>query len=91
MAGTTWTEDEIGRIWDRCLTDTLFKLGGGAFLGGVFCLFFYRRRKWPIIAGGGIGLGMGLSNCQQDLNSMIRPKTSRDCSKVSKDEAKKSS
>lgn len=28
MAGTTtWTEDEIGRKWDRCFTDALFKLG----------------------------------------------------------------
>lgn len=27
MAGTVWAEDEIGRKWDRCFTDALFKLG----------------------------------------------------------------
>lgn len=23
----TWAEDEIGRKWDRCFTDALFKFG----------------------------------------------------------------
>ncbi|XP_076277301.1 MICOS complex subunit Mic10 [Lasioglossum baleicum] len=92
MAGTTtWTEDEIGRKWDRCFTDALFKLGGGTLLGGVFSLFFFKRRKWPILTGAGFGLGMAYSNCQEDLNTTIRQQSSRDCSKVSKDAAKTSS
>lgn len=27
MASSTWAEDEIGRKWDLCITDALFKLG----------------------------------------------------------------
>ncbi|XP_076636242.1 MICOS complex subunit Mic10 [Colletes latitarsis] len=92
MAGATWAEDEIGRKWDRCFTDALFKFGGGVFLGGVFSLFFFKRRKWPILSGAGFGLGMAYSNCQEDLNSSIRSRQKpKDCSKVvPKDEAKKS-
>lgn len=69
----TWVEDEIGRKWDRCFTDAIFKfgnyhlvinrwilkryqiyfllvndndisIGGGILLGGVFSLFFFKRK-----------------------------------------------
>ncbi|XP_071876723.1 MICOS complex subunit Mic10 [Bombus fervidus] len=90
----TWAEDEIGRKWDRCFTDAIFKFGGGILLGGVFSLFFFKRRKWPIITGGGFGLGMAYANCQEDLNSTIRGQKSRECNKPDKEkpaEEKKSS
>ncbi|XP_046735907.1 MICOS complex subunit Mic10-like [Diprion similis] len=70
MAGT-WAEDEIGRKWDRCFTDAVLKLGGGVFLGSVFSLLFFRRKKWPIITGGGFGLGMAYSNCEKDINATV--------------------
>ncbi|XP_076751137.1 uncharacterized protein LOC143423584 [Xylocopa sonorina] len=85
----TWTEDEIGRKWDRCFTDTLFKFGGGILLGGVYSLLFGKRKKWPIIIGAGFGLGAAYVNCQEDLNSTIRQQKSLDCSKPG--EGKKSS
>ncbi|KAF3421168.1 hypothetical protein E2986_13849 [Frieseomelitta varia] len=73
----TWAEDEIGRKWDRCFTDAIFKFG----------------RKWPIITGGGFGLGMAYANCQEDLNSTIRQQKSRECKSDKKKlpEEKKSS
>lgn len=77
----TWAEDEIGRKWDRCFTDALFKFGGGILLGGVFSLFFFKRRKWPVITGAGFGLGMAYANCQEDLNSTIKRQQQRDCAK----------
>ncbi|XP_017875816.1 MICOS complex subunit Mic10-like [Ceratina calcarata] len=75
----TWAEDEIGRKWDRCFTDALFKFGGGILLGGVFSLFFFKRRKWPVITGAGFGLGMAYANCQEDLNSTVKRQHARDC------------
>ncbi|XP_011262741.1 MICOS complex subunit Mic10 [Camponotus floridanus] len=79
MAGAVWAEDEIGRKWDRCFTDAILKLGGGVALGGVFSLFFFKRRRWPIIAGAGFGLGMAYSNCERDINASIHQQKSRSC------------
>ncbi|XP_012269477.2 MICOS complex subunit Mic10-like [Athalia rosae] len=70
MAGA-WAEDEIGRKWDRCFTDAVLKLGGGVFLGSVFSLLFFRRKRWPIITGAGFGLGMAYSNCEKDINATL--------------------
>ncbi|XP_015605128.1 MICOS complex subunit Mic10 [Cephus cinctus] len=70
MAGT-WVENEIGRKWDRCFTDAVLKLGGGLFLGSVFSLLFFKRKRWPIITGAGFGLGMAYSNCEKDINASL--------------------
>ncbi|XP_012235027.1 MICOS complex subunit Mic10 [Linepithema humile] len=84
MAGTMWAEDEIGRKWDRCFTDAILKFGGGVILGGVFSLFFFKRRKWPIITGAGFGLGMAYSNCEEDINASIRQQKPRSCKREEK-------
>lgn len=46
--------------------------GGGLVLGTVFSLLFFKRRRWPIIMGGGFGIGMAYSNCEKDINSVLR-------------------
>jgi len=70
--GSTFIEDEIGRKWDRCLTDALLKFGGGIIIGGVFSLLFFKKRRWPVIMGGGFGIGMAYSNCERDLNTALQ-------------------
>lgn len=50
-----------------------FILGGGILLGSVFSLLFFKKRKWPIILGGGFGIGMAYSNCERDINSLLQP------------------
>lgn len=51
---------------------TLFgSIGGGLLIGGVFSLLFFRKRRWPIILGGGFGIGMAYSNCEKDLNATL--------------------
>lgn len=65
----TWTENDIGRKWDRCFADALIKLSCGAVIGGVVSLFFFRRRKWPLIIGAGFGLGMAYSECEREINA----------------------
>ncbi|GJQ86851.1 hypothetical protein Trydic_g19519 [Trypoxylus dichotomus] len=71
MGNSAYVEDEIGHRFDRCLTDTALKFGGGIFLGTVFSLLFFKRRRWPIILGGGFGLGMAYSNCEAALNEAL--------------------
>ncbi|EFN77419.1 MICOS complex subunit Mic10 [Harpegnathos saltator] len=84
MAGILKTEDEVGQKWDRCFTDVILKLGGGVALGGVFSLFFFKRRKWPMIIGAGFGLGMAYSNCEKDINASIRQQKSPSCTREEK-------
>ncbi|KAI4462283.1 hypothetical protein MML48_5g00005935 [Holotrichia oblita] len=66
-----FAEDELGQRFDRCLTDTVLKFGGGLFLGTVFSFLFFKKRRWPIILGGGFGLGMAYSNCEAALNDAL--------------------
>ncbi|XP_033219314.1 MICOS complex subunit Mic10-like [Belonocnema kinseyi] len=66
----TWSEDEIGKKWDRCFTDAVLKLGGGILIGSTISLLFFRR-KWPVIVGAGFGLGMAYSNCEKDINASV--------------------
>ena len=37
--------------------------------GGVFSVFLFKRRMWPVIFGTGSGFGMGYNNCQVEFNS----------------------
>ncbi|CAF1281735.1 unnamed protein product [Adineta steineri] len=63
------SEDVNGEKWDRCLTDTVVKTASGLALGIVFSAILFKRRPWPVFLGTGIGIGMGYSNCQNDLRS----------------------
>jgi inner membrane organizing system protein 1 len=67
MSETLRSEDELGRKWDRCLSDTSIKIAGGIGLGIVFSFVFFRKRPWPVAFGAGVGLGMGYANCQHDF------------------------
>merc|ERR1712215_488234 len=61
-------EDILGEKWDRCLADTLVKMGGGIALGAVFSAIVFKRRTWTVVFGLGSGFGMGYANCQHALN-----------------------
>lgn len=43
--------------------------GVGLTLGGVFSLFFFKRRAWPLYGGAFFGLGVAYNNCEKALNS----------------------
>ncbi|XP_044732994.1 MICOS complex subunit Mic10-like [Chrysoperla carnea] len=74
MAGvkSDFVEDRVGRVWDKCIIDTTVKLGGGILLGSVLTLLFFQRRKWPIFAGAGFGVGMAYANCEREMNNIIK-------------------
>merc|ERR1712039_655277 len=72
MSATTKSEDILGEKWDRCLSDTAIKMAGGLAMGGVFSVFLFKRRMWPVVFGTGSGFGMGYSNCQGEFNSAFK-------------------
>lgn len=53
---------------DLCLTDGIVKAGSGALLGALSSVLFLGRRRWPVIAGLGIGIGVAYANCEYSLN-----------------------
>lgn len=46
-------------------------IGGGAGVGGIISLFFIRK-KWPIVIGAGIGLGIAYARCEKSVNEIFR-------------------
>jgi inner membrane organizing system protein 1 len=63
------SENEIPSALDKCIADSLIKLGSGVVTGGVLSLVLFKRKLWPVTLGAGIGLGMAMSNCQNKLNA----------------------
>ncbi|OON15771.1 hypothetical protein X801_08422 [Opisthorchis viverrini] len=49
------SEDILGQRWDRCQSDTIIKTG----------------RPWPVIFGAGVGIGMGVANCNNDFKQPL--------------------
>ncbi|KPJ00175.1 UPF0327 protein C1orf151 [Papilio xuthus] len=61
-------DDDLSAKLDLCLTDGIIKTGGGIALGAITSVLFLGRRRWPIIAGMGMGIGLAYSNCENELN-----------------------
>uniref|UniRef100_A0A915CPP7 MICOS complex subunit MIC10 n=1 Tax=Ditylenchus dipsaci TaxID=166011 RepID=A0A915CPP7_9BILA len=66
------SENELNNKIDRCLADTLLKVGGGLAVGIVASAAIFKGRTFPIWLGTGIGIGMGWSNFNHDLNEPYR-------------------
>ncbi|KAG6448650.1 MICOS complex subunit MIC10-like [Manduca sexta] len=62
-------EDDYSAKLDMCLTDGIVKTGSGVLIGALTSVLFFRRRRWPIIAGMGMGIGLAYANCEFELNS----------------------
>ncbi|TPP64822.1 MICOS complex subunit MIC10 [Fasciola gigantica] len=65
------SEDILGLRLDRCISDTLIKTGSGAFIGIIFSVLLAKRRPWPVVFGTGLGLGMSISNCNNDFKQPL--------------------
>ncbi|CAG2120874.1 unnamed protein product, partial [Medioppia subpectinata] len=61
---TDRSEDQMGRQWDKFISNSVLKMGTGLAVGSVFSLLIFRRRLWPIIFGSGIGLGFASNQLQ---------------------------
>ncbi|XP_054274202.1 MICOS complex subunit Mic10-like [Macrosteles quadrilineatus] len=72
MSGRIHSEDELGKKWDRCVTDGILKTTGGIGLGLLASVLLFKVKRWPIIFGGGVGLGLAYRNCEQEINETLR-------------------
>ena len=64
------SEDVTFRKLDIALRDTTIKCVSGLTVGGVYSLLF-KRKRWPLVLGFGVGLGMGIANLQHSLKQPL--------------------
>jgi MICOS complex subunit MIC10 len=53
---------------DKSNAPLLSFAGGGLLIGSVLSLVVFKRRSWPILMGGGFGIGVAYTNCEKSLN-----------------------
>lgn len=68
-AGECRCDSVVISYYIRVLHANFWFLGVGLTLGGVFSLFFFKRRAWPLYGGTFFGLGVAYNNCEKALNS----------------------
>ncbi|XP_021366469.1 MICOS complex subunit Mic10-like [Mizuhopecten yessoensis] len=65
------SEDVIADKWDKCIVDTALKTISGATIGGILSLTRFGKTKggtrWSLLFFTGVGFGMGLANCNNEL------------------------
>ncbi|XP_045779310.1 MICOS complex subunit Mic10-like [Maniola jurtina] len=58
--------------YNACFVDFGLKVVTGLIIGSMLGGFFLRGyRKWPMYIGGGLGVGMAYSNCENSLNDYL--------------------
>lgn len=73
MGDSQRSENVYGERIDRCMYNGLMKVLGGVAGGIVFSTVFFKRRAWPVILGGGFGIGLGVSSCQYEFKYRLIP------------------
>jgi len=54
---------------DNCLKDFFIKTGSGFGIGGAISLLFAKNKRWPLILGAGVGMGLSVSACQTAMRN----------------------
>jgi len=58
-----------GAAVDNCLKDFFIKTGSGFGIGGAVSLLFAKNKRWPLILGAGVGMGLSVSACQAAMRN----------------------
>ncbi|KAJ2954640.1 hypothetical protein O0L34_g2935 [Tuta absoluta] len=63
----------LPKRYSLCHKDLAVKTAAGIILGTMFSSFFLRGSlaRWPKYILGGLGFGMGYSNCENSLNEYL--------------------
>jgi len=54
---------------DNCLKDFFIKTGSGFGIGGAVSLLFAKNKRWPLLLGAGVGMGLSVSACQTAMRN----------------------
>merc|ERR1712183_485044 len=54
---------------DNCLKDFFIKTGSGFGIGGAVSLLFAKNKRWPLLLGAGVGMGLSVSACQTAIRN----------------------
>jgi len=58
-----------GAAVDNCIKDFFIKTGSGFGIGGAVSLLFAKNKRWPLILGAGVGMGLSVSACQAAMRN----------------------
>jgi len=58
-----------GAAVDNCLKDFFIKTGSGFGIGGAVSLLFAKNKRWPLILGAGVGMGLSINACQTAMRN----------------------
>jgi len=58
-----------GAAVDNCIKDLFIKTGSGFGIGGAVSLLFAKNKRWPLILGAGVGMGLSVSACQAAMRN----------------------
>jgi len=58
-----------GAAVDNCIKDFFIKTGSGFGIGGAVSLLFAKSKRWPLILGAGVGMGLSVSACQAAMRN----------------------
>ncbi|XP_073959484.1 MICOS complex subunit Mic10-like [Choristoneura fumiferana] len=66
--------------YESCFLDLGVKTVAGLVIGSMMGSFFLRSaRRWPMYIGGGAGLGMAYTNCENSLNNYLQSMDPKVC------------
>lgn len=65
------TEDKFNKEMRLFANDALVKMTTGALIGGLACLLFMRKRRWPMLLGATYGLAHAAKNCETAISELV--------------------
>ncbi|XP_026278276.1 MICOS complex subunit MIC10 [Frankliniella occidentalis] len=62
------SQEQAGKRMDKLITSSITQVGTSLAWGLVASLIFFKRKSWPVIVGGGFGVGAAFADISNEAN-----------------------
>lgn len=62
------SQEQAGKKMDKLITGSLTQVGVSLAWGLVASLVFFKRKSWPVLVGGGFGVGAAFADISNEVN-----------------------